>query len=107
MCPIDELPAGVRARIGGEPLEARVHDLSVGGVGLRVSDAPAAIGPGVALDLELDLGAFGVHALRAVVRHRPAEAHGVIGCELEGVPPAAFTGLERYVAELLERGAPS
>jgi hypothetical protein len=102
--PIADLP--VRVALAGDGLlrEALdVADISVGGLSLT-SPALRGVAPGQRLKLHLtfgELGAHEEHAIEAIARWVKGDAAG-----LEVVTPEAGTAkaIERYVAELLERG---
>lgn len=100
--PSPELPA--RAALVGEgPLREAldVVDVSLGGLALA-SPALRSVTLGARLKLAISLGARDEHAIDVVVRWMRAD---IVGVELAGAPAAALQALERYVGELLERGA--
>ncbi len=105
MRPISELPARARL-LGGEDLALRVWDVSVGGLAIVADPRIAHLGPGDRTRLHLDLGRYGAFDLDVEVRHRGGDT-GTVGMQLVSPPPEVTTAVGRYVAELLERGAPS
>lgn len=107
MRPISDLPARAHLLGEGDPVELRVWDVSVGGLAVVADDAVAQLQPGARAKLRLDVGRYGSFEVEVVVRHRGGDQSGTIGMELVD-PPSEVTGsVGRYVAELLERGAPS
>lgn len=96
--PIPALPArAVRAldAIMKESLE--IVDLSVGGMALANVDAPL----GATLTITLTLHGYGEHVVDATVRWA---SRGCIGVEFVDPSDEAAHAIQRYVAELLERG---
>lgn len=106
MRPLPELPARARL-LGDSPVDLSVWDVSVGGLAVTGGNALATLTPGTRHRISLDVGRYGSFELDVEVRHRGGEHTDVIGMQLIDPPPAATTGLGRYVAELLERGAVS
>ncbi len=107
MCPVPELPAVVQVKSGGQSREALVHDISLGGIGVYLTDAFADLESGATFEMTLDLGPHGKHALTGRVRHVGRDEPGVLGTEFVALEGDAYSAVKRYVAELLERGAPS
>lgn len=101
--PLPELPARVRRIADGEG-ELEVFDVSIGGIGFVTRTGLTNATAGERLPIRLELGRYGVYDVVAVVRHV-----GTIttGSEIDAPTPALTTALGRYIAELLERGAPS
>jgi len=105
MQPIPELPATAEL-LGADGVREKLQviDMSVGGLALARELVARTLEIGSNLALRLTLDHYGVHEVRATVRWTAATQ---IGVEYVQPPPAAFTAIQRYVAELLERGAPS
>lgn len=102
--PLPELPVTL-ARIADEGEEVlEVFDVSIGGLGLVTRGSVADMSRGQRLDLRIDLGRYGTFAIVANVRH---VGEALTGCELDDLPPGYVPAIGRYIAELLERGAPS
>lgn len=102
--PTPDLP--VRVALAGDGLLREgldVIDLSVGGLALS-SPALASTKPGDRLRLHLTLGTSAEHAIEVVTRWTSRDGIGV-----ELVEPSAQMAheLQRYIAELLERGGSS
>ena len=105
MKPIPELPATAVLQGSGlvhESLE--VVDVSVGGLALATSGALENAAMGDAVTLRLGLSRYGEHTIPVTIRWK---ARGLTGVEFGALEPAATTAIRRFVAELLERGAPS
>jgi hypothetical protein len=105
MKPIPELPASAVLLGSGlvhDSLE--VVDVSVGGLALATAGALEKLKSGDAVRLRIGLSRYGEHTIPAIVRWT---ARGLTGVEYGELEPAATTAIRRYVAELLERGAPS
>ncbi len=105
MRPLHELPATAVLLVDGRPVAAlRVVDVSVGGVALAPSAEVATSEIGTRLVLRLSLSHYGEHDVAVAVRW---SADALVGTQYVDLTPAATTAVRRYVAELLERGAPS
>ncbi|MEI8257106.1 MAG: PilZ domain-containing protein [Deltaproteobacteria bacterium] len=105
MRPLHELPATAVLLLDGRPLAAlRVVDVSVGGLAIAPHAAIASSVIGTRLGLRLSLSHYGEHDVTVVVRWA---ADALVGAQYVDLTPAATTAVRRYVAELLERGAPS
>jgi hypothetical protein len=103
--PILDLPAKARLLDGG--LELQVWDVSVGGLAVVDPRQADAWNPDARHRIHLDLGRYGAFDLDMVVRHRTENATGTVGMQIVDPPQEIITAMGRYVAELLERGAPS
>ncbi len=102
--PLPELPAKlVRTDTGAEvPLE--VYDVSIGGLGLVTDRGLRALSRDARVSLRLDLARYGRFELAGTIRH---VGDTLTGCELVDLPPGYVQAMGRFIAELLERGAPS
>ena len=99
--PSIEVPA--RVALLGDGLMREVLDIvdiSIGGMALT-SPALLSTKPGTRMKLQVTLGERDEHAIEVVTRWASSET---IGVELVDAPPSATQALNRYVAELLERG---
>ena len=105
MRPIADLPASA-AVIAGDGSQAAILivDVSVGGLALARDGAFRAAPAGQRVALQLSLSQYGQHRVDVDVRWA---AEAVVGVQYVDLSPAATTAVRRYVAELLERGAPS
>lgn len=102
--PLPELPAKlVRTDLEAEEV-LEVFDLSIGGLGLVTRGSIAEMSRGQRLDVRIDLGRYGTFPLVANVRY---VGEALTGCELDELPPGYVAAVGRFIAELLERGAPS
>ena len=100
--PIPELPARAIVAVDGLVREAiDIIDVSVSGLALRSGGGLAGAKQGQRLKLTLDLSAWGEHQVDVDVRWTSPAA---VGVELADPSPAASQAVNRYVAELLERG---
>lgn len=104
MKPIPDCPA--RAILVGEHAEPlTISDLSVGGMALVTTGALNAAQISQRLVLRLSLDRYGEHVLTAEVRY--VVGGGLTGVQFVDLSSEATKAVRRYVAELLERGAPS
>lgn len=104
--PSADLPARVSLLRDGAAVESfDAHDVSLGGLALFTAGSLRTAQPGAELALRIDLGRYGSHDVRAVVRHRSLSEMGITGIELLEPGSEVTTALRRYVAELMERGA--
>jgi hypothetical protein len=105
MRPLPELAATAEL-IGSDGGRAALHvvDVSVGGLGLARDSALRFAEVGRKLALTLSLAQHGTHDVQVEVRWA---SDSIVGVQFVGLSPTATTGVRRYVAELLERGAPS
>jgi hypothetical protein len=103
--PIHDLPA--QARLLEAQVELQVWDVSVGGLAVVDPKAPGSWDPDAQHRIRLDLGRYGAFELDVLIRHRTDNATGTIGMQLVDPPREVTVAMGRYVAELLERGAPS
>ena len=85
MRPLPELPAKVSLLVDSGPVELQLWDISVGGLAITGHSALS----------------------EADVRHLGGGDAGLLGMQLAAPPPQVTSAVGRYVAELLERGAPS
>lgn len=102
--PLPELPARLVRVVEDREEVLEVFDLSIGGLGLVTRGSIAEMSRGQRLDLRIDLGRYGTFAIVANVRH---VGEALTGCELDELPPGYVSAVGRFIAELLERGAPS
>jgi c-di-GMP-binding flagellar brake protein YcgR len=79
-----------------------IFDISVAGAGLAAMGKLVHAKVGDRMAMHLSLGAWGEHAIDVVVRWISPT---VIGVELVDAPPDTARALQRYVSELLARGA--
>jgi tetratricopeptide (TPR) repeat protein/tRNA A-37 threonylcarbamoyl transferase component Bud32 len=103
--PILDLPA--KARLLDGELELQVWDVSVGGLAVVDPRQAGAWDRDARHRIHLDLGRYGAFELDVMVRHRTENATGTVGMQIVDPPQEIITAMGRYVAELLERGAPS
>ena len=105
MKPIGELPAAAE-RVGGglQPVPLRVVDVSVGGIALARDAVGLDLAPGSKHVLKLSLANYGEHEVNVVVMWR---GEALVGARYVDLERPATTAVRAYVAELLERGAPS
>lgn len=103
--PISELPAEARLLEGDRRLE--VTDVSVGGLAVSMREELGDLELGSRHGLRLSLGRYGDLDLEVEVRHRGGDVAGTIGLMFVDPPSQTVSTLGRYVAELMERGAPS
>lgn len=98
--PTPALPArAVRALDALLQESLEIIDISVGGLALASTE----VEPGTKMTLTLTLGENGSeHVVDAVVRWA---RRGAVGVELVDPSPTATQAIQKYVAELLERGA--
>ena len=97
--PTPALPArAVRALDALVQESLEIVDISVGGMAL----ASVNMEPGAKMTVTLSLAGHGDHVVDVVVRWAAQDS---IGVELVDPPAAAAQAIQRYVAELLERGA--
>lgn len=101
--PLPELPARVR-RTDGAGMELELFDVSIGGLGFVTERGFVDSRRDERIPIRLELGRYGVYDVVAVVRH---VGPSTTGTEIDAPTPALTTALGRYIAELLERGAPS
>lgn len=100
--PLAEYPLHAVLRVGPHASVATVADVSVGGVALS-SCGGLEVGPsGSRVKLQLEFATLGAHTVEAIVRHR---RDSVVGLEFVDVSEKTASTVQRYVAELLERGA--
>ena len=103
--PTPDLPARVALASSGLLREALdVIDLSVGGFAISSSPAIAGKNAGDTFELKLSLGAGVEHSVTVISRWRSEAGMGV---ELVEPDPKVATELQRFIAELLERGGAS
>lgn len=103
--PVPELPA--EARLLDDDRELSVWDVSVGGLAVSMREDLRDLELGSRHRVRLSLSRYGELDLEVEVRHRGGDAAGTLGLMLVDPPSRAVAVLGRYVAELLERGAPS
>mgnify|MGYP001358366364 CR=1 FL=1 len=105
MRPLPELPISV-IRIGEgaihESLE--VIDASIGGLALATEGSLVSARIGDRFSIRMSLAKYGEHQVDVVVRWSAPQQTGV---ELTDLGPEPTAAIRKYVAELLERGAPS
>lgn len=102
--PLAELPARAALPSSGLVREGvEVHDVSAGGL-LLGSRAVASTPVGDTIALELDIGTYGLHVVKIVVRWSKGE---MVGVEIADPESEGAQAVRKYVAELLERGAAS
>jgi hypothetical protein len=104
MKPIAECPAA--ATLEGDTSESLdVADVSVGGIAFLTNEVLRQVSVGARLTLKLSLSHYGEHRVAADVRYVNPSA--LTGMQFADLTPEATKAIRRYVAELLERGAPS
>lgn len=104
MKPIPDCPASAEF-IDGRTDPVSIQDVGAGGMALRLSSAPGNLPVGERLRLRVSLSHWGSHELTAEVRYQTPE--GVTGVQFVELSPEVTRAVWHYVAELLERGAPS
>ena len=96
----------VVAMVTGSPVTTSIPviDVGLGGLGLELEGPLADMEVGTTFAIRVSIGRYGDHEFLGRVRWKNAEMVG-----LEFVEPAEekTRAVGRYVAELLERGAPS
>jgi hypothetical protein len=85
-------------------LALQVVDLSVGGLGLLVSEDLATKRVGDALKLRLTFGDAEPFEVAAVIRHIGQREYGMCGMEFQAPADDVASGIRTAVGELLERG---
>lgn len=105
MRPLPELPISV-ARLGEGTIHEslQVIDTSIGGLALVTEGSLAAARIGDRFSVRMALAKYGEHDVEVVVRWCGPQQTGVEFIDMSAEPT---TAIRRYVAELLERGAPS
>ena len=105
MRPLPELAASAEL-VGSDGARAplRVVDVSVGGLALARDGALRFAEPSRRLALHIALTNYGEHEVQVEVRWA---AESLVGVQFVDLGPAATSSVRKYVAELLERGAPS
>lgn len=97
--PTPALPARAVRPIDGLVQESlEIIDISIGGMALASVNTE----PGTRMKVTLSLAGHGEHVIDTEVRWTSRDSVGVAFVD---VPPQAAQAIQRYVAELLERGA--
>lgn len=104
MRPIPELPASA-ALLSDPPEPLTVSDVSAGGMALITAGSLKGAQVGRRLQLRLTMSRYGEHVIEVEVRYQ-IDA-GITGVQFVDLQDPAKRSIWRYVAELLERGAPS
>lgn len=104
MKPIPDCPATAEL-LEGHAHQVVILDVGAGGMALRIASAGSPFPVGTRLRLRVALSRWGEHELSCEVRYHTQE--GVTGVQFVDLPPETTKAVWRYVAELLERGAPS
>jgi c-di-GMP-binding flagellar brake protein YcgR len=104
MKPIPELPASA-ALLSEPPEPLTVSDVSAGGMALVTAGSLKGADVGKRLQLRLTMSRYGEHVIEVEVRYQILS--GVTGVQFVDLQETAKRSIWRYVAELLERGAPS
>ena len=105
MRPIPELPASAEL-IGPSGVHAKLRlvDVSVGGIAFSRADTLLDAEPGTRMSLRVSLSHYGEHDITVDVRWC---ADALVGVQYVELTRPATVAVRAYVAELLERGAPS
>lgn len=104
MRPIPDCPAS--AVLIGEITEAlTISDVGVGGMAVATTGIMRGVQVGQRLELRISLARYGEHVVAVSVRY--VLEGGLTGLQFVDLTPEATKAVRRYVAELLERGAPS
>lgn len=104
MKPIPDCPAA--AALGGErPQTLTISDVGIGGIAFETDASLRDVRVAQRLELRLSLAHYGEHSVAGEVRYVNDE--GLTGVQFVDLSPEATKAIRRYVAELLERGAPS
>ncbi len=104
MKPIPELPASA-ALLRDPPEPLTVSDVSAGGMALLTAGSLKGTAVGEKLRVRLTMARYGEHVIEVEVRYQIE--NGITGVQFVGLEESAKRSIWRYVAELLERGAPS
>lgn len=104
MKPIPDLPASATL-LGDSPEPLTVSDVSAGGMALVTTGSLKGLAVGARLQLRLVMARYGEHVITVEVRYQIDG--GVTGTQFVDLEETAKRSIWRYVAELLERGAPS
>lgn len=102
--PLPELPAKLVRVDSDVEEELEVYDVSIGGLGVFTKGSIPSMSRGQNMRVRIDLARYGRFDLVANVRH---VGDAVTGCEVDELPPGYVSAVGRFIAELLERGAPS
>jgi c-di-GMP-binding flagellar brake protein YcgR len=104
MKPIPDCPASA-VRLGEHPEALTISDVSVGGIAFQTLGSLKNAQVNQRLDLRMSLARYGEHTISAVVRY--VNDDGLTGAQFVDLSPEATKAVRHYVAELLQRGAPS
>jgi hypothetical protein len=104
MRPIPDLPASATL-LGDSPEPLTVSDVSAGGMALMTTGSLKGLAVNTRLQIRLTIARYGEHVITVEVRYQLAG--GVTGTQFVDLEETAKRSIWRYVAELLERGAPS
>lgn len=106
MKPIADLPAKVSTVLVGQDIQLGVVNVAISGMALDLNSLGT---PKVSdeIAVRLDLDRYGQHEAKAVIRHLDKMGAGIGGVQFVDMSESLTKALRGYVAELLERGAPS
>lgn len=106
MKPVAELPAKVSTVLVGQDIHLAVINVAISGMAVDLNSLGT---PQVSDELvvQVDLDRYGQHEAKAVIRHLGKMGAGIGGIQFVDMSEALTKALRGYVAELLERGAPS
>jgi methyl-accepting chemotaxis protein len=102
-----EVSGGVQLRFGGTTVEARLHDLSVGGL-LCETDAGAGVLPdvGTRAEVSLNVGDHQQTIAAVVMRRYAADESERLGLGFVGIQPPMVQAIEAFLAGLLSDDDP-
>jgi hypothetical protein len=104
MKPIPDCPASA-VLLGANPEALTISDVGVGGIAFQTQGSLKTVRVNQRLELRVSLARYGEHTIAAEVRHMNDE--GLTGAQFVDLSPEATKAIRHYVAELLQRGAPS
>jgi hypothetical protein len=104
MKPIPDCPASA-VLLGANPEALTISDVGVGGIAFQTLGSLKTAKVNQRLELHVSLARYGEHNIFAEVRYVNDE--GLTGAQFVDLSPEATKAIRHYVAELLQRGAPS
>jgi hypothetical protein len=105
MRPIADCPASAWLLAGEITETLAISDVGVGGMSFLTDGGLRQAKVGQRLKLKISLNRYGDHMIEAEIRH--TRDVGLTGVQFVDLSPEATKAIRHYVAELLERGAPS
>jgi len=104
MKPIPDCPASA-VLLGDHPEALMINDVGVGGIAFQTLGSLKTAQVNQRLELRVSLARYGEHNISAEVRY--VNDDGLTGAQFVDLSPEATKAVRHYVAELLQRGAPS